>query len=135
MNHTEHRSYYVVSTMWTDALSLPGMSLYRSLCMHGGRPVWVIAPFAFEMLARGESHVLFWLLSSFLCIVAVLVIKRCLTFELKGEPLEDVVLRRGDLRMKRPSLLPPEKRVQRCRYTASAQEIPWKKEDYATMSA
>jgi len=106
-----------------------------SACMAGGRVGSVIAPFAFEMLARGESHVLFWLLSSFLCIVAVLVIKRCLTFELKGEPLEDVVLRRGDLRMKRPSLLPPEKRVQRCRYTASAQEIPWKKEDYATMSA
>lgn len=102
-----------------------------SACMAGGRVGSILAPFAFEVLAHRESHLLFWLLSSLLCIGAVLVIKHCLTFELKGEPLEDVVLKRGDLRMKRPSLLTPntEKRMPRsARYTASTQEISWKKE-------
>lgn len=100
-----------------------------SACMAGGRIGSILAPLAFELLAQKESHMLFWLLSSILCVFAVAVIKRCLTFELKGEPLEDVVLKRGDLRVKRPSLLTPssEKRLHR-RYTSSAQEIPWKQE-------
>eukprot|EP00913_Durusdinium_trenchii_P019084 g17935.t1 len=81
--------------------------------MAGGRIGSILAPLAFELLAQKESHMLFWLLSSILCVFAVAVIKRCLTFELKGEPLEDVVLKRGDLRVKRPSLLTPssEKRL------------------------
>ncbi|CAK8989463.1 unnamed protein product [Durusdinium trenchii] len=110
--------------------------------LHISAPSEILAPLAFELLAQKEwrperlrprkklrSHMLFWLLSSILCVFAVAVIKRCLTFELKGEPLEDVVLKRGDLRVKRPSLLTPssEKRLHR-RYTSSAQEIPWKQE-------
>jgi len=117
-------------------------SAYRctaaSTCMAGGRIGSVLAPLAFELLTSGgESHIPFWLLCSLLCVIAVWVIQRCLTFELKGEPLEDVVLKGGgNLKLKRPSLLtPPENKADkmrtghRGRHTASAQEIHWKKED------
>lgn len=117
-------------------------SAYRctaaSTCMAGGRIGSVLAPLAFELLTSGgESHIPFWLLCSLLCMIAVWVIHRCLTFELKGEPLEDVVLKGGgNIKLKRPSLLtPPENKADkmrtghRGRHTASAQEIQWKKED------
>eukprot|EP00439_Symbiodinium_sp_Y106_P023310 s1940_g2.t2 len=111
-------------------------SAYRctaaSTCMAGGRIGSVLAPLAFELLTSGgESHIPFWLLCSLLCVIAVWVIQRCLTFELKGEPLEDVVLKGGgNLKLKRPSLLtPPENKADkmrtghRGRHTASAQEF------------
>jgi MFS transporter, putative metabolite:H+ symporter len=100
--------YFTISYVYlTEVFPSAYRASASSICMGAGRLGSIIAPVVFEMLKNmfWRPNAAFWIFSAVLCFIGCLSNRYLLTFELKGEPLEDVVNDGGRLGLCRPSLL------------------------------
>lgn len=83
-------TYVYLGEVFPSVIRCTGLSI----CIAFGRIGSMTAPMFFELLAMLNNpigpHAVFLMFNSILCVVAVLVIRVCLSYELKNAPLEDL---------------------------------------------